>query len=102
MGEIRENQRYTRQEPITYFEQLPKVEDSPHTVHVCSLIRRVGNKIIKEQSSRLMASITEVEIQSALSFMNVESEKPNPDGFIAHFFKQYWGIVKVNFIKVVQ
>lgn len=77
-------------------------EDSPPTeVDEALILGSIPNLVTREMNESLLRPIPLFELE-AVVFQMKRGKAPGPDGFLAKFFQEFWEVIKLDLLAVVQ
>lgn len=100
MGEVLSSTQDISNEVVHYFASL-FTEESQGLVTEAQILSYIPSLVSLEMIEHLMSAISLEELEKTV-FQMKKGKAPSPDGFSIEFFQEFWEIIKLDLLAVVQ
>lgn len=100
-GEMLLSLQEISREALQYFRSLFSEDSQGELVEENQVLICIPPLVTREMNEQLMGPILLEELERIVFHMR-KGKAPGPDGFLVEFFQEFWDIIKLDLLEVVQ
>ena len=100
-GEVLSSFQDISNEAMRYFASLFREDSEGESVEEAHVLSCIPSLVSQEMKEHLMRAISLEELERTV-FQMKKGKAPGPDGFPIEFFQEFWDIIKIDLLEVVQ